>query len=149
MGFRGIITEAISMKVSRLVRFGAGLPNLIGILAAVGLGSLALKYFSESRRPRILAALDFLSGVITILTGIWLARKLGFEHFYWVPVVTVFWFSIHFLPRRGTLQFAFASCGILLGWCGFLCLSGGGNGLYTLPNELATSMQTLPTVLLR
>ena len=104
------------MRVFRAALWIIGVPNLVGMLSAIGLGTMLAKVFPQQRRTELLAILDVFSGMVTVATGVWMARHLGMNPSVWLPFLAGSWFAVHFTMRNQMTDFIYCSVGVLGGW---------------------------------
>ena len=106
-----------------LVRYGfmiAGIPNLLGFMAATAFGlCLNLLLPLKSRRP-VYMAVDLFSGFAAVFCGIFLLRMAGFQPEMWLPIFSAIWFAVHFWMIDGFNQFLLSTAGVMGGWLVYL-----------------------------
>ena len=112
------------MRLLRALLWVIGVPNLLGILTAIGLGTLVMKVFPTERRRELLAVLDVFSGIMTVLSGVLIARSMGLSPAMWLPLISTSWFAIHFTVRQRIADFIYCSFGILGGWGCYVFFAG-------------------------
>ncbi len=99
----------------------AGIPNLLGFLAATTFGLLLNWLFPGKSKIPLYAAVDLFSGFAAVFAGISLLKLAGYEAEMWLPIFSTVWFAIHFWLIDGFNQFIFSTAGVMGGWLLYLC----------------------------
>src|SRR5258707_486110 len=73
-----------------------GVPNIIGFAVVSGLAGMAVRMVPVEKRKTLLAAAEAFSGLVTALTGIWIARLARIEPSFWMYTVSCAWFFVYF-----------------------------------------------------
>jgi hypothetical protein len=109
--------------VKALVRYGffiAGIPNLLGFIAATALGLFLNLLFPGKSKLPVFVAVDLFSGFAAVFCGIFLLRIAGFQPEMWLPIFSAIWFAVHFWLIDGFNQFLLSIAGVVGGWLVYL-----------------------------